>query len=66
VLSEALGIAYGAGRLPHAVLIDGAGIVRASGLVNSREHLDSLFEARERGVASLQEWMQVSARRDVA
>ncbi len=46
----------GAGRLPHAVLIDGAGIVRASGLVNSREHLDSLFEARERGVASLQEW----------
>jgi methylamine dehydrogenase accessory protein MauD len=66
VLSEALGIAYGAGRLPHAVLIDGAGIVRATGLVNSREHLDSLFEARERGVASLQEWMQVSARRDVA
>ena len=66
VLSEALGIAYGAGRLPHAVLIDNAGIVRASGLVNSREHLDSLFEARERGVASLQEWMQISARRDVA
>ena len=51
VLSEPLGIAFGAGRLPHAVLIDGAGIVRASGLVNSREHLDSLFEARERGVA---------------
>ena len=66
VLSEALGIAYGAGRLPHAVLIDGAGIVRASGLVNSREHLDSLFEARERGVASLQEWMAGRERRDVA
>ena len=66
VLSEALGIAYGAGRLPHAVLIDGSGVVRATGLVNSREHLDSLFEARERGVASLQEWMQIGARRDVA
>jgi methylamine dehydrogenase accessory protein MauD len=66
VLSEALGIAYGAGRLPHAVLIDGAGIVRASGLVNSREHLDSLFEARERGVASLQEWMAGREHRDVA
>jgi methylamine dehydrogenase accessory protein MauD len=66
VLSEALGIAYGAGRLPHAVLIDGSGVVRASGLVNSREHLDSLFEARERGVGSLQEWMQAGARRDVA
>ena len=56
VLSEPLGIAFGAGRLPHAVLIDAEAIVRASGLVNSREHLDSLFEARERGVASLQEW----------
>ena len=66
VLSEALGIAFGAGRLPHAVLIDGLGVVRASGLVNSREHLDSLFEARERGVGSLQEWMQAGARRDVA
>jgi methylamine dehydrogenase accessory protein MauD len=66
VLSEPLGIAFGAGRLPHAVLIDGSGIVRASGLVNSREHLDSLFEARERGVASLQEWARGEQRRDVA
>jgi methylamine dehydrogenase accessory protein MauD len=66
VLSEPLGIAFGAGRLPHAVLIDGGGVVRASGLVNSREHLDSLFEARERGVASLQEWARGEQRRDVA
>jgi methylamine dehydrogenase accessory protein MauD len=66
VLSEPLGIAFGAGRLPHAVLIDGAGIVRASGLVNSREHLDSLFEARERGVATLQEWVNQARPRVVA
>jgi methylamine dehydrogenase accessory protein MauD len=66
VLSEALGVALGAGRLPHAVLIDRAGVVRANGLVNSREHLDSLFEARERGVASLQEWMASGRQRDVA
>jgi methylamine dehydrogenase accessory protein MauD len=66
VLSEALGVAFGAGRLPHAVLIDAGGVVRASGLVNSREHLDSLFEARERGVASLQEWARLGERRDVA
>jgi len=58
VLSERLGLGYGAGRLPHAVLIDGTGVVRASGLVNSREHLDSLFEARDRGVASLQEYLE--------
>lgn len=66
VISERLGLAYGAGRLPHAVLLDSAGTVRATGLVNSREHLDSLFEARDRGVASLQEFLERSARRDVA
>ena len=62
VLSEPLGLAYGAGRLPYAVLMDGGGIIRASGLVNSREHLDSLFEAKERGVASLQDLMGSSSR----
>jgi hypothetical protein len=31
--------------------------VRAKGLVNTREHLESLFEAKERGVASLQEFV---------
>jgi hypothetical protein len=44
------------------VLLDGAGVVRASGLVNSREHLDSLFEARARGVGSLQEYLQAQSR----
>jgi methylamine dehydrogenase accessory protein MauD len=62
VLSEPLGITYGAGRLPHAVLLDAGGIVRANGLVNSREHLDSLFEAGERGVATLQEFMRAKER----
>jgi methylamine dehydrogenase accessory protein MauD len=62
VLSEPLGLAYSAGRLPYAVLMDGGGVARASGLVNSREHLDSLFEAKERGVASLQDLMSASSR----
>jgi methylamine dehydrogenase accessory protein MauD len=62
VLSEPLGLAYAAGRLPHAVLIDGGGIVRASGLVNSREQLDSLFEAKERGVATLQDYLEAAPR----
>jgi methylamine dehydrogenase accessory protein MauD len=57
VLSRELGVAYRVGRLPYAVLIDGRGVVRARGLVNTREHLESLFEARERGVASLQEYL---------
>jgi methylamine dehydrogenase accessory protein MauD len=56
VLSTALGLAYGVRQLPYAALVDEAGILRAAGLVNTREHLESLFEARERGVASVQEW----------
>ena len=38
------------------LLIDEAGILRARGLVNSREHLESLFEAKRLGVSSLQEY----------
>jgi methylamine dehydrogenase accessory protein MauD len=56
VLSEPLGRAFGVGKLPYAVLVDGAGKVASMGIVNSREHLESLFEAKERGVASLQEF----------
>ena len=43
-------------RLPFAALIDEQGVLRARGLVNSREHLESLFEAKRLGVASLQEY----------
>jgi methylamine dehydrogenase accessory protein MauD len=48
---------YQVGKLPFAVLLDHDGIIRAKGLVNSREHLESLFEAKERGVASIQDYM---------
>ena len=57
VLSAALGQACGVGKLPYGVLLDAAGRVAAFGIVNSREHLDSLFEAKERGVGSVQEYM---------
>lgn len=57
VLSESLGRAFGVSKLPYAVLIDEAGKVASLGLVNSREHLESLFEAKERGVASIQEFL---------
>ncbi|PFH28950.1 MULTISPECIES: methylamine dehydrogenase accessory protein MauD [Burkholderia] len=57
VLSQELGLAYQIGKLPYAVLLDDAGTVRAKGLVNTREHLESLFEAKERGVASLQQFV---------
>lgn len=61
VVSTELGLAHGVGRLPHAALIDPAGIVRARGLVNSREHLESLLEAQARGVASIQEFVASSS-----
>jgi len=32
-------------------------VIRARGLVNTREHLESLFEAMERGVGSVQEYL---------
>lgn len=57
VLSKPLGLAYQVARLPHAVLLDAEGVVRARGLVNTREHLESLFEAQEQGVASVQDYL---------
>ena len=57
VISEELGRAYGVSKVPYAVLIDSDGRIGALGIVNSREHLESLFEASERGVASIQEYL---------
>ena len=56
VVSAPLGMTYQVSRLPFAALLDEAGVLRARGLVNSREHLESLFEAKRLGVASLQEY----------
>ena len=57
VVSELVGKSYGVSKLPYAVLIDENQRVASMGIVNSREHLDSLFEAKERNVASIQEYM---------
>ena len=58
VISEQLGVNYGVSKLPYAVLIDESGRIAALGIINSREHLDSLFEAKERKVASIQEYVR--------
>ncbi|BBE72416.1 methylamine dehydrogenase accessory protein MauD [Oharaeibacter diazotrophicus] len=57
VLSTELGLAYRVARLPFAVVIDHTGVVRAKGLVNSREQLDSLFNAIDMGVDSIQTYI---------
>ncbi len=66
VLSPALGVAYGVSKLPFAALIDGDGVLRARGLVNTREHLESLLEAMELGVGSIQEFLERESLRVVS
>jgi methylamine dehydrogenase accessory protein MauD len=59
VLSEHLGRSFGVSKLPYAVLIDEAGKLSATGLINTREHLESLFVAKESGVGSIQQFLRV-------
>jgi methylamine dehydrogenase accessory protein MauD len=65
VVSAELGMALQVGKLPYAALIDETGVLVAKGLVNTREHLESLFEARRLGVASINEYIGAKTRRDV-
>ena len=57
VVSEQLGRSYGVAKLPYAVLIDEAGHLSSTGLVNTREHLESLFIAKETGVGNIQQFL---------
>jgi methylamine dehydrogenase accessory protein MauD len=61
VNSAEVGMRFGVGKLPYAVLIDDGGIVAASGLVNSREHLESLVVAKQMGVPSVQAYLRTVA-----
>ncbi|MCH2221606.1 MAG: thioredoxin fold domain-containing protein [Dechloromonas sp.] len=60
-LSTDLGMTYRIAKLPYAVLIGEDGAIRGKGLVNSREQLESLFAAKEAGVASIQEYIDQRA-----
>jgi methylamine dehydrogenase accessory protein MauD len=60
VLSRELGMAFRVNRLPYAALIDASGTVRAKGLINNREQLESLFNARDLGVASVQSYLDAA------
>ncbi|WP_339346300.1 methylamine utilization protein MauD [uncultured Sphingomonas sp.] len=52
-----VGQAFGVSKLPFAVLLDADGVVLSKGLVNSREHLESLVVAHEMGIASVQDYI---------
>jgi methylamine dehydrogenase accessory protein MauD len=54
--SEA-GRAFQVDKLPHAVLLDHDGVILSKGLVNSREHLESLVVSHEMGMKSVQDYI---------
>ncbi len=57
LLSQALGMTYQVSKLPFALLIGADGTLQSKGLVNTREHLESLVEAMDSGIATLQEYV---------
>ena len=61
VVSDGLGLAFGVAKLPFAALLSADGRIAALGLVNTREHLESLVEAERTGVASIQEFAACKA-----
>lgn len=52
-----VGQAYQVAKLPFAVLLDADGAILSKGLVNSREHLESLIVAHEMGIATVQDYI---------
>jgi methylamine dehydrogenase accessory protein MauD len=52
-----VGMAYRVDKLPYAVLLDDQGVIAAKGLVNSREHFESLIIAKETGYATIQSYL---------
>lgn len=57
VLSQKLGMNFAVSKLPFAVLIGADGTLQSKGLVNTREHLESLIEAMDTGIATLQDYV---------
>jgi methylamine dehydrogenase accessory protein MauD len=55
--SPQVGMVFRVGKLPYAILIDAEGVIRAKGLVNNREHLESLLVAEESGFGTIQAYL---------
>ncbi|HUD91946.1 methylamine utilization protein MauD [Sphingobium sp.] len=52
-----VGQAYEVAKLPFALLLDEEGAILSKGLVNSREHLESLIVAHEMGIRTVQDYI---------
>jgi methylamine dehydrogenase accessory protein MauD len=62
VNSPQIGLTFQVGKLPFAVLISKDATLIAQGLVNSREHLESLVYADETGIPSIQTYLAAAKR----
>ena len=58
VLSQEIGMRFGVSKLPFAVLIAADGTLAGKGLVNTREHRESLVESMMSGVPTLQDYVK--------
>lgn len=54
--SEVVGFDYKVLAPPYGILVDVDGVVRAKGIVNNNEHLESLVNVLELGHPSMQDW----------
>ena len=61
-----VGMTYRIDKLPYAVLLDDAGMIAAKGLVNSREHFESLIVAKETGYATIQSYLKSQSQSEAA
>jgi methylamine dehydrogenase accessory protein MauD len=66
VVSTELGMTFQVAKLPHGVMLDENGILVSQGLVNNREHVESLFEAKRLKVASIQDYLARNGRLPVS
>jgi methylamine dehydrogenase accessory protein MauD len=57
IVSAEVGLRFAADKLPYAALVDRDGVLRSRGLVNSREHLESLVESMLSGFDSIQDYL---------
>ena len=56
-----IGMTFRVDKLPYAVLLDDEGVISAKGLVNSREHFESLIIAKETGYATIQSYLKAQS-----
>jgi methylamine dehydrogenase accessory protein MauD len=56
--SPNVGIQYQVSSPPYAILLDESGTVRAKGIANKLEHLESILNSINLGYSSMEEWMK--------